>query len=120
MSESKTTIGIFFDGKSKNNLNMSREISLLEKVVIEKKLSEFIAIPTWKGTIRDTCVEMGYEVVAISVLKNKKENCDIVVTVRNKLELERKRNKAVTRGGKPIGKPVIKKTMAARRRNAGK
>ena len=91
---------------------------LVDTYDLEKTIGEMMTDPMWKGKLVKQLTEYGYEVLSISVVKQEVQGCTVVATVKQSQQNSIHRRKPVTRGGKPIGKPLTgKRTMAEARRN---
>lgn len=92
---------------------------LLDTLEVEQSVSAYISRPHWKASLIDLVDAKGYKCESVSLLKETKYGCNIIVSISPKMDKKPfGRNKPVTRGGRPIEQVRGLKTMASLRRGS--
>lgn len=74
--------------------------------------------PKWKQYLEQMLLNRSWELVTVNVLAKRDERgFNSVVTVKSERQ-ELGRKKPVTRGGRPVGKPTMERTMRTRKPSA--
>ncbi len=118
MNKNKTVVGVFQTKSDRQNGRVIKQDStLVETFEYDKGIKELLSDPHWKPRLIGRCLDLGYKVNSVSVLRQSHQGCDVAVTVVLEQAVKISIGKPVTRGGKQIGPPLTgKRTMASKRR----
>lgn len=115
----KAVVGLLVCAVRDRDGRVSKEPHLLDTLETEQPLTAFVSKQHWKAQLIDLVDARGYKCEAVSVLKQPKYGCNIIVAISLKDDTRPVgRSKPVSRGGRSMDRVRGLKTMAHFRRVA--
>ncbi|MCK4792580.1 MAG: hypothetical protein KAV87_53115 [Desulfobacteraceae bacterium] len=114
----KAVIGLLICAVRNRSGQITKQPQILDTIESEQTVSDLTSRQHWKHELIDMVNSRGYKFENVSVLKEPKYGCNIIVAISAKEDTRSiGRGSPVTRGGRQIERIPGLKTMASFRRN---